>query len=144
MKSSRKSAILTLAIWFASNMANAETSPSNKSATQSRIAFSQTLPRLDGANLAVKIVEVSYPPGVSSTAHSHPCPVTVYVISGALRTQVKGAPEAIYKAGESFYEAPNGVHQISANASQTEPAKFLAYFVCDHDTPLSVPAPGGK
>ena len=54
--------------------------------------------------------------------------------------QVKGEPEAIYKTGDSFYEAPNGVHQISENASSTEPAKFLAWFICDHDTPLSVPS----
>jgi hypothetical protein len=51
---------------------------------------------------------------------------------------VKGEPEMIYKAGESFYEAPNGVHQVSANASSTESAKFIAYLICDRDTPLSV------
>jgi quercetin dioxygenase-like cupin family protein len=51
---------------------------------------------------------------------------------------VKGQPENIYKAGESFYESPNGVHEVSANASQTEPDKFIAYFVCDRDVPLSV------
>jgi hypothetical protein len=33
------------------------------------------------------------------------------------------------------------VHALSANASKTEPAKFLAYFVCDHETPLSVDVP---
>ena len=60
---------------------------------------------------------------------------------GTLRTQVKGDPEAIYKAGESFYEAPNGVHQVSANASQMEPAKFIAFFVCDREGPLSIEAP---
>jgi quercetin dioxygenase-like cupin family protein len=73
-----------------------------------------------------------------------------YVIEGAVRTKTKGESEAVYKAGESFYEAPNGTHEISANASSSEPAKFLAYFVCDRDTPLSVPPPkdrpniGGK
>ena len=46
--------------------------------------------------------------------HSHPCPVIGYVLEGALRTQVKGRPEAIYKTGESFYEAPNSVHGISS------------------------------
>jgi quercetin dioxygenase-like cupin family protein len=58
-----------------------------------------------------------------------------------LRTQVKGEPEATYKAGESFYEAPNGVHQVSANASQTESVDFIAYFVCDDDQPLSSDVP---
>jgi quercetin dioxygenase-like cupin family protein len=51
---------------------------------------------------------------------------------------VKGEPEAIYRAGESFYEAPNGVHLVSANASSTEPAKLVAYLICDHDAPLSI------
>ena len=33
---------------------------------------------------------------------------------------MKGEPETIYKAGESFYEAPKGIHLISANASAKE------------------------
>src|SRR6267154_1576636 len=49
--------------------------------------------------------------------------------------------EAIYRAGESFYEAPNGVHLISANASDKEPVRFLASFTCDRETPLSVAVP---
>ena len=43
----------------------------------------------------------------------------------------------IYNAGQSFYEIPNGVHLVSANASSTEPAKLLAFFICDRDAPLS-------
>jgi quercetin dioxygenase-like cupin family protein len=54
---------------------------------------------------------------------------------------VKGEAEAIYKAGESFYEAPNGVHLVSANASAAEPAKLLATMICDHEAPLSVDVP---
>jgi quercetin dioxygenase-like cupin family protein len=50
---------------------------------------------------------------------------------------VEGQPEAIYKAGDTFYEAPNGVHAVSANASQTRPAKLVAFFVCDREVPLS-------
>ena len=78
------------------------------------------------------------PPPQSSLS---PCPVVGYVEEGALRMQVKGEPEAIYKAGESFYEAPNGAHLVSANASDKEAAEFIAFFVCDRDTPLSVTVP---
>lgn len=60
---------------------------------------------------------------------------------GAVRTRVKGEPEAIHRAGETFYEAAHGVHELSANASQDAPARFLATFLCDRDTPLSVPPP---
>jgi len=116
---------------------------------RARVALSHALPKLNGEHLKATVVEVHYGPGESSPPHSHPCAVIGYVVEGALRTQVKGEPEAIYKAGESFYEAPNSVHLVSANASQTEAATFIAYFVCDHDTPLSsdMPesaTPGGK
>jgi len=106
-----------------------------------RTVLSQALPVMDGGRLKVSVVEVTYGPGGSSPPHSHPCAVIGYVIEGALRTQVQGGPEALLKAGESFYEAPNAVHRISANGSDKEPARFIASFICDHDTPLSVAAP---
>jgi len=109
-----------------------------------RPTFSQALPRLDGGHLELKGVEVSYAPGASSAAHSHPCPVIAYVTEGTVRSQVNDEPETIYKTGEAFYEAPNGVHRVSANASQTEPAMLLAIFVCDHATPVTVAVPEGK
>jgi quercetin dioxygenase-like cupin family protein len=108
---------------------------------RARIVFSQPLSKLDGDHLKVVLVEVNYGPGEASSPHSHPCAVIGYVVEGTLRTEVKGEPEMTYKAGESFYEAPNGVHLISANPSSTEPAKLLAYLICDHDTPLSVDVP---
>jgi quercetin dioxygenase-like cupin family protein len=112
-----------------------------KTTDRAHVALAHALPKLDGAHLKASVVEVHYGPGESSPQHSHPCSVVGYVVEGAIRTQVKGEPEAIYKAGEAFYEAPNGIHEVSANASQTQPATFIAYFVCDHDTPLSINVP---
>jgi quercetin dioxygenase-like cupin family protein len=108
---------------------------------RTRIVFSHALPPLDPAHLQVTTVEVTYPPGGSSTPHSHPCPVIGYVLRGAVRMQVKGEAEHIYRVGDSFYEEANGIHLVSKNASTTEPAIFLAYFICDHAGPLSVEAP---
>jgi quercetin dioxygenase-like cupin family protein len=101
--------------------------------------FSHSLPQLDGSHLRAIVVEVNYAPGEADKPHSHPCTVIGYVAQGTIRFQVKGGPEGVYKAGESFYEAPNGVHQVSANASDKEPAKLIAFFICDHETPLTVP-----
>ena len=101
--------------------------------------FSHSLPPLDGNHLRAIVVEVNYAPGEADKPHSHPCTVIGYVAQGAIRFQVRGGPETVYKAGESFYEAPNGVHQVSANASDKEPAKLIAFFICDHETPLTVP-----
>jgi quercetin dioxygenase-like cupin family protein len=109
--------------------------------SQDRTAFSRALPRMDGAHLNVTVVEVTYPPGGSSPPHRHPCPVIGYVLEGAYRTQVKGGPESILRAGDTFYEEPNGIHLISANASDTEPVRFLATFTCDQEAPLSVAVP---
>jgi quercetin dioxygenase-like cupin family protein len=108
---------------------------------RARMVLSKELPTLDGDHLKATVVEVNYGPGEASSPHSHPCAVIGYVVSGTLRIQVKGEGEMTYKAGESFYEAPNGVHLISANASPTEPAKLAAFLICDHDTPLSVDEP---
>lgn len=106
-----------------------------------RVALSHALPALNGEKLAVNLVEVTYGPGEASPPHSHPCPVIAYVAEGEIRSRVEGQPEAVYKAGESFYEAPNGVHAVSENASATKPARLIAFFVCDHTAPLSSPEP---
>jgi quercetin dioxygenase-like cupin family protein len=107
-------------------------------------SFSHPLPPLDGSHLHATVVEVNYAPGEADKPHSHPCTVIGYVAQGAIRFQVKDdGPEAVYKAGESFYEAPNGVHQVSANASDKEPAKLIAFFICDHETKLTVPPMNG-
>jgi quercetin dioxygenase-like cupin family protein len=100
--------------------------------------FSHSLPRLNGSHLRATVVEVNYAPGEADKPHSHPCTVIGYVAQGAIRFQVRGGPESVFKAGESFYEPPNGVHQVSANASDKEPAKLIAFFVCDRETRLTV------
>jgi quercetin dioxygenase-like cupin family protein len=132
------------ALWPAGTTALAEPhAPAAAAAkkTRSRVVTSRALPALDGRNLKVSFAEVSYEPGGSSAPHSHPCPVIGYVIEGAIRMRIKGEPEAVYRAGESFYEAAGGVHEVSANVSAQAPAKLLAMFVCDRETPLSLPPP---
>ena len=45
-----------------------------------------------------------------------------------------------YKAGQSFSELPGDRHGVSANASETKPAKLLAVFVVDtNETELTIP-----
>ena len=94
-------------------------------------AFTHRLPPLHGDRLTAQVVEVTYAPGASSRPHRHACPVIVHVLSGALRSRVQGQPERVYPAGATFYEAPDVVHAVSANASTTAPAHFTATFVCD-------------
>ena len=111
-----------------------------QTASRSRIALARTLAPMDGRAIQVKVVEVTYEPGGANSSHTHPCPVVGYVLQGALRMRVNDGPETIYRTGETFFEAAGDLHRTSANASTTEPARFVAYFTCDHDVEqLSVP-----
>jgi quercetin dioxygenase-like cupin family protein len=112
--------------------------PDNHPKERARVVLSQQLSKMDGNHLTVSLVEVNYGPGEASAPHSHPCAAFGYVVAGNLRTQIEGEPEIIYKRGATFYEPPNRVHLVSANASTTQPAKLLAYLICDHDGPLSI------
>jgi quercetin dioxygenase-like cupin family protein len=51
--------------------------------------------------------------------------------------QVQGGPKVTLKPGETFYESPSDVHAVSANASQTAPAKFLVFIIKDKGAPTT-------
>jgi hypothetical protein len=53
------------------------------------------------------------------------------VLEGAIRSIVNDEPERTNKVDESWMEKPGDHHQVSHNASDTEPAKLLAIFVVD-------------
>ncbi|MEO8139339.1 MAG: cupin domain-containing protein [Gemmatimonadota bacterium] len=135
-------ALLALPVaWCGTTPIHGTTRATGDSAGPARVVFSHVLPPLDGAHLTVTVVEVHYGPGGSSAPHRHPCAVIGYVLEGALRSQVQGEAESTYTAGQSFFEAPNAVHVVSANASAEQPVRFLASFTCDRVMPLSVPVP---
>ena len=116
----------------------AQSSPSS-AASAPKPAYSHELPAMDGNHLRVFVSDIEVAPGESSPPHSHPCAVIGHVAAGAFRHQVKGEPEAVYKAGEDFYEPPNGVHKVFVNVSDKDPARLIAIFVCDYETKLTVP-----
>lgn len=83
-----------------------------------------------GDSMQVTIREVSYPPGGTSASHRHPCAVVGYVLEGQVRFAVGDAPERVLGPGATFHEFPGEEHRVSANASRTEPTRFLATFIC--------------
>ncbi len=97
------------------------------------LVYDQALPNVPGKSIRGVLVE--YGPGGSSEAHTHPSSAFIYatVLEGAVLSQVNDGPVTTYKAGESFSENPGDRHGVSANASQTEPARLLAVFVVDTD-----------
>ena len=86
---------------------------------------------------------VEYGPGGYSPGRTHPKSAFVYatILEGAIRSQVNDGPVTTYKAGQSFSELPGDRHGVSANASETKPAKLLAVFVVDtSETQLTIPS----
>jgi quercetin dioxygenase-like cupin family protein len=97
------------------------------------LVYEHALPNVPGKS--IKGVLVEYGPGGSSPAHTHPKSAFIYatVLEGAIRSSVNSGPVVTYHTGQSFSEMPGDLHSVSANASNTEPAKLLAVFVVDTD-----------
>lgn len=95
------------------------------------LVFEQELPNVPGKSLRAVLVE--YAPGAGSPSHRHPTSAFIYarVLEGAIRSKVNDEPERTYQTGESWTEKPGDHHQVSKNASTTQPAKLLAIFVVD-------------
>jgi quercetin dioxygenase-like cupin family protein len=106
------------------------------------LVYQHELPNVPGKS--IKGVLVEYGPGGYSSGHTHAKSAFIYatVLEGAIRSQVNDGPATVYKAGQSFSEMPGDRHKISANASDTEPAKLLAVFVVDtSESVLTTPFP---
>jgi quercetin dioxygenase-like cupin family protein len=85
------------------------------------------------------MITVEYPPGSVDPAHRHHAHAFLYVLEGSIVMQVKGGKEMTLKAGDTFYEGPDDVHTVGRNASKTEPAKFVVFFLKNKGAPILVP-----
>ena len=54
--------------------------------------------------------------------------------------QVAGGDKQTLTAGQVFYENPDDIHAVSMNASDTEPARILVYFLKEKGAPTTEPA----
>lgn len=124
------------ALMFVSGAALAQ--PAAQSNSNSAPGFNLPIPNIPGKTITALVV--NYPPGGGTPSHRHAPSafITGYVLEGAVRSQVDGGPVRVYRVGEYFTENPGAHHQVSENASKTEPAKLLAIFVVDtNEAPLT-------
>ena len=118
--------------------ASADDVPGDKSKVT--LVYDHELPNVPGKSIRGVVVE--YGPGGSSPGHRHPSSAFIYatVVEGAIKSQVNDGPVTTYRVGESWSENPGDRHAVSANASDTEPARLLAVFVLDtNETELVYP-----
>ncbi|NVP58290.1 cupin domain-containing protein [Mycoplana rhizolycopersici] len=97
------------------------------------LVFDHALPNVPGKS--VRGVLVEYGPGGHNPSHTHPKSafISATVIEGSIKSQINDGPVKVYETGENWTEVPGDHHRVSANASETEPAKLLAIFVVDTD-----------
>jgi quercetin dioxygenase-like cupin family protein len=88
-------------------------------------------------NKEVLMITVNYLPGGASLPHRHDAQVFVYVLEGAMTMQVDGSAPVTLGPGQTFYEGPDDVHRVSANASRTQPARILVFMIKEKRRPAS-------
>jgi quercetin dioxygenase-like cupin family protein len=123
--------MLVAALPFGSVLAQVPPGSKNAKVT---LVYRHELPNVPGKSVWGVLVE--YGPGGYSAAHMHPKSAFIYatVLEGAIRSQVNEGPVTTYRVGQNWSEAPGDRHRVSANASETEPARLLAVFVVDTNT----------
>jgi quercetin dioxygenase-like cupin family protein len=116
----------------------AQAQPASMTQTASGDLITKDLTAAPGKE--VVMTTVVYPPGGGSPPHRHDAQVFVYVLEGHVNMQIKGGKVMTLGPGDTFYESPTDIHTVSANASKSEPAKFLAFLIKDKGKPVTRPA----
>lgn len=83
-----------------------------------------------------------YPPGAESGKHTQSGNEIVYIQEGSVILEVQGKPALNLKPGEAFSTVAGEVHNVK-NASSSEPAKALAFYIAKKGArleELSLPA----
>jgi quercetin dioxygenase-like cupin family protein len=102
--------------------------------------FKHDLPNLTMDDWEVTVSFVDYAPGRVGAAHRHPGFVLAYVLQGAVIAKIsEQGEEKTYTAGQMFYEQPGATHEVSKNASQTQPARLLAMIFAKKGSTLTTP-----
>jgi quercetin dioxygenase-like cupin family protein len=92
--------------------------------------FRRDLPNVSLDGWEITVSHVDYPPGRLGQPHQHRGFLFAYVVEGSVIAQVigEGVSDEVrtYRTGEMFYEPIGATHQVSRNASDTQPARLLA------------------
>jgi quercetin dioxygenase-like cupin family protein len=127
-----------LACWLTGASSAANQAANDKDSTKVQPLLTQDLPDIPGKE--VVLLTVSYLPGGASLPHRHDADVFVYVLEGSVVMQVDGKPAVTLGPGQTFHESPGDIHRQSANASATQPAKFVVFMIKDKNKPATRPA----
>jgi quercetin dioxygenase-like cupin family protein len=85
---------------------------------------------LGGAEVArVEIRQIDLEPAQQTGLHRHASPVVGYIVRGTIRFQIEGGPLQSLSEGSAFFEPP-GIRILHFdNASDRQPARFIAFYL---------------
>jgi quercetin dioxygenase-like cupin family protein len=92
-----------------------------------------------GDTQKIRVMTASFMPGDRTVFHTHPFPVTVYVLQGEFTLEMDGREPMIVKVGQAFVEPPH-VKMTGFNRSGTEALRVVIFYVSDPETPFLEPA----
>ena len=149
MMMSRRDAVASFAL-FAELLASGrhagaqtQAGPATPTASPVPPVFKHDLPNVTMDDWEVTVSYVDYAPGRVGAAHRHPGFVLAYVLEGAVVAKISGqGEEKTYTTGQMFYEQPGATHEVSKNASQTQPARLLAMIFAKKGSTLTTPVQG--
>ena len=122
--------------------AQAQAGPATPPASLPPPVFKHDLPNVTMDDWEVTVSYVDYAPGRVGAAHHHAGFVLAYVLEGNVVAKISGqGEERTYAAGQMFYEQPGATHEVSKNASQTQPARLLAMIFAKKGATLTTPGP---
>lgn len=81
-----------------------------------------------------------FEPGAATPFHTHPGQILVGVLEGEMTRRSHDGTEAVYKAGQSWVEVPNDIHQARNTGASRSP--LMVTYLLPKDAPLSNPVPG--
>ena len=93
----------------------------------------------DSGGMEALLLDVTLPPGGADPVHRHDATVFVYVLEGSAVMQVEGGEEVVLNPGDTWQERPGDIHVVGRNASDSEPVRFLAFFVKQEGVPPVLP-----
>ncbi len=80
------------------------------------------------------------PAGTSIGYHTHPGDEAGFIVKGSLVLKVKGQPDRVLKAGDSFFNPRGAVHSVAAEPG-AEGATAVSAWIIDKGQPLATPVP---
>jgi len=89
---------------------------------------------LAAANPAVRLIKgarIRFAPGQPTGLHRHPISTVGVVTAGSFNFQQEGKPARLLKIGDSFFEPAGHTILKFDNASTSEPAEIVCFYLAD-------------